>query len=100
MNNTKDIINRYIGKECEECFINRLFSGVITKEKNSIIIFKLPETYRKKDTEWIIRFFEESWLKIYYSDNLMFRNKLLNADPEIFIIQENERLFCILNFND
>jgi hypothetical protein len=28
MNNTKDIINRYIGKECEECFINRLFSGV------------------------------------------------------------------------
>jgi hypothetical protein len=98
--NVKAVINKYIGEECEDCFIDALFTGVLTKNKNSLIIFRLPDNYKRKDTKWIVSFFEESWLKIYYSDNMELRNKILSSDPEIFIIRKNRRFFCVLNFNE
>lgn len=97
--NVNDIISKYIGIVCEDCFIDALFTGILEEKKNNLIILKLPEVYKEKDTKWIIKFFEETWLKIYYSDNPL-RFKILSADPEIFIVQKNKRFFCVLNFNE
>lgn len=93
----KELIETLVGQSCRECFVDSLFKGRLLKEKDSLLIFQLDTYYNKDEAIWIINHFEKNWNELFYSKSEN-RLKILNSEPEIFVIRKNSKLFCIVNF--